>query len=113
MKIELELFLHDMDPFPHPDPRLAKEGWTGMGHTWWTMDRGSLGICSVCDREATWIRDTDDHPNYVWSDLYCGTHASEILRDATHLEARVVVQGLEFGYAWQAEITQNEEGANQ
>ena len=108
MKIELELVLHDMDSGPEPYPGAGNT----IGHTWW-MATQHLAKCEECDNPATWIRDTDDHPNYVWSDLYCGTHASEILRDATHLEARVVVQGLEFGYAWQAEITQNEEGANQ
>ena len=107
MKIELELVLHDMDSGPEPYPGAGNT----IGHTWWSIPP-SEQTCELCNLPATWSRDTDDHPNYIWSDLYCGMHASEILRKATNLETRVVIQGREFGYAWQAKITQDEEGAN-
>jgi len=114
--LEIELEIRDEDQ--HRDDL----GYWSPGHIWTLHDPVELadyyGVgpqctteeCTNCENVATWLRRNIEHPNYVRSDLLCGSCASIVLQ---FVPATVwgVVRGLEFGYAWEAPITQDRDEA--
>lgn len=90
------------------------------GHTWWPYQVRELGVpCEFCNGPdlATWVRITNEHPNYMLASHYCGTCASNTIRAIlkyghADIAVWVVIQGLEFGYEWEAEFNRDKDGAD-